>query len=113
MLVYGYTDDEGCDVDVPAKYYVCDTCEGHGKHSHAVDGNGITASEWAEWDYEEQESYMRGDYDQTCEVCKGRGLVADVDWDKLTPEERTKVEEAKRSIAESYAIEAAERRMGA
>lgn len=119
MKVFGYieVDDEGYDneIEVPAKYYICEECQGHGKHSHAIDGNGITSDEWngPDWDDESRESYMRGDYDQTCEVCEGSGKVIDVDWDKLSDDERKKCKEHKRSIAECRAIEAAERRMGA
>lgn len=111
--IFGYVDDEGFDVDVAAHWVVCDTCSGEGKHSHAVDGDGISSSEWEEWAPEEQESYMRGDYDRECEGCKGRGLVLDVDWDKLDEATRKRVEEARESIAESYRIQAAERRFGA
>ena len=113
LTVYGYTDDEGCEVEVPAKYYICDVCDGHGKHSHAVDGNGITSSEWAEWDCEEQETYMRGGYDRECEACKGTGKVIDVDWDALTPEETALVEAERKSIADSRRIQDMERAFGA
>lgn len=40
-------DENGDEIEVEV---ICSECRGHGKHSRAIDGNGITSSEWAEWD---------------------------------------------------------------
>jgi hypothetical protein len=101
-------DDEGYEVEheVPARYEVCERCEGSGKHDHPAFSNGITSSEWAEWDYDERESYLRGRYDVTCEECKGQRVVLHPDEDRCTPEQKQALEEYYRVCAE----EAQERR---
>lgn len=68
--------DEEIQAVMPAKMAVCYRCEGAGSHTNpSIDGNGITSSEWAEWGEEEQETYMSGGYDVTCEVCHGANVV--------------------------------------
>lgn len=106
-------DDDGNEIALPLRWAICDECRGEGKHSHAVDGNGITSSEWDEWDVEERETYMRGGYDRTCEVCRGAGKVQVVDEAKLSPELLLRYREAQQSLAESYHISRMERLMGA
>ena len=81
-------DDEGYDVEreLPAKYEVCPRCRGAGKHTNPnIDGNGITASEWAEWDDDEREGYFTGRYDVTCHECGGLRVVLVVDEDACDP----------------------------
>lgn len=61
---------------LPAKFVVCDRCEGRGKHVNpSIDGNGISAEQFAE-DPDFKESYLRGDYDVPCERCHGLRVVA-------------------------------------
>lgn len=63
-------DADGFDVEheLPTKFEVCDGCRGKGTHvNRNIDGNGITAGEWAEWDEDDRETYMSGGYDVTCE----------------------------------------------
>lgn len=63
-----------------SKYQVCPRCEGEGTHTNpSIDGNGITSSEWAEWDEEDREMYMTGGYDVQCELCKGQRVVTVTD----------------------------------
>jgi len=65
-----YTNDDGDreSMKMPGRWAICSRCDGHGKHVHpAIDGNGITSSEWAEWDDEEREMYFGGGYDVGCE----------------------------------------------
>lgn len=86
-----YEDDNGETqiIRVPQKWEICCTCQGNGKHSHAVDGNGITQSEWEQdWDYEERETYLSGGYDQTCESCNGSGKVLEDDLNSLSEKDR-------------------------
>lgn len=82
--------DEGDDlvVDLPARYEVCGRCDGAGKHVNpSIDGNGITSSEWAEWDEDERDSYMNGAYDVTCEECGGLRVVKVADEEALSAEQ--------------------------
>ncbi len=72
--------DDDDSVEAPARWEICSRCEGEGHHSNpAIDGNGITSSEWDEWDEEDRATYMSGGYDITCENCSGHGKVLVVD----------------------------------
>lgn len=70
---------ESVEVELPAKYEVCDRCRGEGKHVNpAIDGNGISRDAFDE-DPDFGEGYFRGDYDVNCEECGGRTTVLVVD----------------------------------
>lgn len=79
---------ESTDVTIPQRWEICCECEGEGKHAHAIDGDGITGSEWNEWDDDERENYLEGRYDRTCEVCRGSGKMKVTDYDSLREMER-------------------------
>lgn len=118
-ITFTYEDDEGWEHEaaLPARYAVCPTCEGRGSHVHrAIDGNGITASEWAEWDIDERDDYLSGRYDVQCEECKGLRVVLVVDEEQLSDEEK-KLHEIyleQQTWEQQYRMEVeAERRMGA
>jgi len=64
------------DYTLSSKWAICSICDGEGSHVNpSIDCNGITQSEWEEWDYEDREMYMSGGYDQSCESCNGSGKV--------------------------------------
>lgn len=95
---------------------ICCRCEGAGKVDHPAFSNGITSSEWTEWDQDDRENYMRGTYDVRCEACKGSGKIQVPDVRSATfAEKRVLVEQRRdeRESAECDAMQAAERRMGA
>lgn len=122
-----------------AAMVVCPTCEGRGKITNpAIDGNGLTAEDFAELGDEFREDYFSGLYDIACPRCHGRNVVPgcaipgcsgprafydDTEsgsyfthreqmthcWDHLDADERESV----RSWSETAAMSAAERRMGA
>lgn len=59
--------------EIPFEWEVCGTCRGKGQHVNpSIDAHGITAEEWDQWSYEEQEEYRNGYYDVPCYECKGR-----------------------------------------
>ncbi len=97
-------------VEVPAYWEICGRCRGDGAHVHpGIDGNGITASEWAEWAPEEQEDYMTGAYDVACSQCGGTGKILHPDRDRCSPEIRALLDERERQEQErarDYASEA-------
>jgi RecJ-like exonuclease len=104
-------EDSTIEVEVPSRWEICHRCDGEGKHVNPnIDGNGITSSEWAEWDDESRETYMSGGYDVTCEECGGSGKVRAADVDKMTPEVREAWESHERAVAECDAETRAERR---
>lgn len=70
------------ELEIAARYEVCDRCRGEGKHVNpAIDGNGITQSEALDLDEDFWESYRDGAYDVTCEECRGKRVVLVVDED--------------------------------
>ena len=74
------------EVQIPAKFEVCDGCRGNGTHvNRNIDGNGISSEEWGEWDIEEREDYMSGRYDVTCEDCGGMRVIKVPDWEHMDP----------------------------
>lgn len=88
-ITFTYETDDGEEVEavLPARMEVCTSCHGEGAHvNRNIDGNGITSSEWAEWDEEDRETYMSGGYDVTCEECGGRNVVAVVDEENADKE---------------------------
>lgn len=67
------------EIDLPAKYEVCDLCHGEGKHVNpAVDGNGLTQEDFDE-DPDFREAYFSGVYDVRCEECQGTRVMLEVD----------------------------------
>lgn len=100
-------------IEIPQRWEICGLCDGEGKHSRAVDGNGITSSEWSEWSHEEQECYLSGGYDRTCEKCLGDGKVLVDNLDALSPEDRKIIEEYWEDEADYNRVCAMERMMGA
>lgn len=106
-------DDDGAEVvhTLPARWAICGTCRGEGKHSHAI--GAITADEWAsEWSADEQEGYLRGDYDRECETCGGTGKVREVDEDRADKATLALYEEQQQDAAAYRAEVEAERRAG-
>lgn len=71
---------------LPAKFEVCDRCEGHGTHLHeAIGSHAYSREEFREsFDDEEAGEYFKrgGRYDVPCSVCKGERVVAVVDEDE-------------------------------
>ena len=103
-----YEDEDGTELVLPMKWEICDCCGGDGAHSKRL---GVINTE--EWEPEELEDYMRGTYDERCGECGGDGKVRVPDFDQMSEEQKRIVEEWDRDRAETEAIYAAERRMGA
>lgn len=85
-FTFTYEDDEGNEIVayLPAEYIVCPECRGEGSHCNRnIDGNGITASDWDQWDLEERESYFSGHYDVPCTECDGKRVILVCDMDLL------------------------------
>lgn len=101
------SDHAGDEVEIAARFEVCSECHGRGLHDHPAFSNGISASEMNDMDTNSFGSYMAGDYDVECRLCKGKRVVLVPDYENLTKLEQQLVDQeidAKREIA-------AERRM--
>jgi hypothetical protein len=101
------------------KWEICGCCRGGGGVDHPAFSNGITSSEWAEMSHDEQDSYMRGDYDVQCDPCEGSGKIKVGDVSLMTFAEKRvmvryrQVQRVEAEIERQFAAEiAAERRMG-
>ena len=82
-------DDNEMEHELPATNEMCHRCDGFGPHTNPdIDGNGITASEWAEWDESEKESYINGNYDVTCEKCHGNKVILVPDPSSMSTEQK-------------------------
>lgn len=57
------------------RWAICDRCQGSGAVDNPAFSNGITSSEWAEWDPEDRQDYLAGRYDVPCSGCHGSGKV--------------------------------------
>lgn len=72
--------------ELPARFEVCDRCEGYGTHLNpSIGQHAYSAEEFAEsFDDEEREQYFTrgGRYDVSCEVCGGKRVVAVPDEDE-------------------------------
>ena len=99
------------EIVLPVRYEVCWRCKGRGSHCNPnIDGNGITAGEWAEWDDEEKDTYLSGGYDVVCEKCDGRRVLPEVDRENADEKAVTIYDEWEESESLSRAEEAQERR---
>lgn len=118
-ITFWMTVEEGteAEVELPAKYEVCERCQGEGKHVNpSIDGNGISREDFDQ-DPDFEEAYFRGDYDVNCEECKGRTTVLEVDEAACKAQGLEKALEAywqaRRDDAAYRREVEAERRMGA
>lgn len=112
-------DEETCEIEIelPAKWEVCDRCDGEGKHVNpAIDGNGISREDFDQ-DPDFEEAYFAGRYDVTCEECKGRTTILVVDEQACKAQglekELKEYYRHRREMAEVDRMMEAERRMGA
>ena len=103
-----YNDGEECVIEVPARWEICRTCDGEGTMVNpAIDGNGITASEWAEWEEEERHMYCSGGYDIRCNECDGSGkrlVVNHEQFNSQQPKEYALWAESEREEADYRSI---------
>lgn len=83
-----YEDDEGYEVEVPAKYEVCPRCEGKGTHVNpSIDGNGLSSEDFDQ-DPDFREDYMSGVYDVACHECDGKRVILVADEQLMTAEQK-------------------------
>lgn len=77
VLAVEVEDDEGDlrTVEVPARFEVCGTCEGKGRHVNpSIDAHGIGPEEF-DADPDFREDYLAGVHDVRCAECRGERVV--------------------------------------
>jgi len=104
------------EVIFPAKYVVCNLCNGTGSHINpAIDAHGISAAEFED-DPQFGEDYHNGVYDVACYACNGKRVVATIDEDNLNRQQLKDlewIEELKQDAEDCLAEQESERRHGA
>ena len=91
------------DMTIPAKYVVCDNCEGKGTQVNPnVDGHGLTQEDFDEQGPDFFDDYMSGVYDIPCLECKGLRVVLVADENRLTAEQ---MQEYNQYLDDEYAYQ--------
>jgi hypothetical protein len=109
-----FIDDEGLEHVLPTVFEVCPRCSGRGQHCNPnIDGHGLTADDFIEAGDDFRGDYMAGRYDVACHECGGLRVVAVVDRDRCPAALLAAYDAQQDELADCYAMEAAERRMGA
>ena len=95
LIELTWYDENGDEVkhSFPATNEVCDRCEGFGTHLHPdIGSHGYSVEEFNEafFEDEDREAYFSrgGKYDVSCEECHGKNVVAVVDEDRLTEDQK-------------------------
>jgi predicted methyltransferase len=90
----GYNDNgEIIKETLPAKFIVCQNCEGHGSVlNESMRGHCYTQDEFADAfdDEDDRVEYFKrgGKYDVQCPLCKGKNVVLVIADDQLTEEQK-------------------------
>ena len=119
LTVEIYTNRQALTVSFPARWAICEACQGEATTSRHIecDGGGFTASEWAEQDDDFRDDYLNGVYDQPCDTCRGRGSYQIIDEETVSGWRQRILLQAylsqERDSREIDAMQAAEMRMGA
>lgn len=113
-----YAEDDGCgdvetEVDVPAIFEVCPTCQGRGKHVNPeIDASGLSREDFED-DPDFARDYWAGAYDVPCMECSGLRVVPVPDPARMSPAVRKALQDDARRRADYAAERAAELRWGA
>jgi len=82
VILYDEEDEEEV-VSFPARFAICDLCQGKGSHVNpSIDSHGITMYEFYD-DPEFAEEYLHGSYDVSCYECKGNRVIPEINEDEV------------------------------
>lgn len=114
LLTYINDDGDEIELDLPSHMEVCHDCEGHGYVlCEGMRNHAYSQEEFAEsFDEEEAQEYFRrgGRYDVQCGTCHGKNVVAVVNEEALTPEQKAQYEAYLRYDYQRHQDEAEDRR---
>ena len=100
VVEYYNDDDEEVKVELPARFEVCELCNGRGTHVHpSVDACGISKNDFDD-DPEFEEAYFGGHYDVACYRCKGKRVEPIVNEDILTTRQKESWDNIQKQWAE-------------
>lgn len=108
MEIISFEDAQGVEHKLPGKYEVCTTCHGRGHHSRRFGAISMEDFHGPDWDEDSREAYIRGDYDEQCETCKGQRVVLVVDRERAKPDLLAEYDRIEESIQETYDIQRSE-----
>lgn len=98
--------------ELPAKYEVCEACEGEGRECTLGAMTGDEYRELLDGDPDFPEDYKSGVYDRQCSCCKGKRVVAHIDLERINdPVLKDKVEAHMAEEGEAAAERRYERQM--
>lgn len=110
---HAISEDDGEERELPfsleMKWEICGCCQGSGTHAL----HGLEITNWDEWDYDERDAYLSGDYDTACGECNCSGKIRVVDWSYYPPALEREWDLYWHEIYNMRAEMEAERRMGA
>ena len=92
-------------------WVICDYCAGNGSHSRRF--GAMSSEDFADWDSDSRDSYIRGEYDAPCDRCEGSGKIYQFDEDSLPAEVVEFITNYRESAWESADVSAQEARVGA
>ena len=107
-------DDGEEELELPARFAVCPTCNGKGDHNNpAIDASGYSPDA-DDYDPETGEDrYAQGDYLVPCWTCHGKRVVPELDRANVDDEVLARVEAWEQAEADFRTVQLAERRAGA
>lgn len=113
-IVWLTEDDDGYEQEfrIPAKWEICDDCEGDGTVLRdGLRGVAFTQEEMNE-DPDFAESYFSGAYDVPCQTCTGSGKVKVPDERRAKPEVLARYQQEQANIAADQRMSRIERDLG-
>lgn len=99
------------EMELPTKWCICGQCDGEGKSSAYL--GAYTWDEMEDAGEEFIEDYFAGNFDRVCESCAGHGKIREVDFAKITPQQRQLWEAQVRELDQEEAERRMEQRMDA
>ena len=98
--LYNEETDEDEEIELPARFEVCGTCDGKGVHVNpSIDAHGLSREDF-DADPDFREDYFSGRYDVACAECGGQRVVPEVDGDRVPPEIKARLEQRARDLAD-------------
>lgn len=93
--------------ELPFKWEICGTCEGHGKSSSYL--GAFTRDQLSDMGDDWCDDYFAGRMDRACDACDGLGKVKVADYSRMSAEDRQAYDEQREDDRATREIERQER----